>query len=320
MKIRNLPALLLLVAPLFSVTPLSAQVDIKRSPDQITIDINGAPFTTLYIGNDVRKPYLHPLRSTSGKIVTRRYPMEMVEGEPKDHPHHRGLWFTHGDVNGIDFWGSDPMARNDNGSRIAVKQIHRAKGGRDKGQIVATFEWRDKAGKVHLVEDRVITFYAEKDRRTVDIDAKLTAATGDVKFGDTKEGSFGLRLNPQLQEQKGTGTMTNAEGAAKEKQVWGKASAWVDYAGVLDGEPMGIAILDHPTNPRHPTYWHSRAYGLFAANIFGLHDFYADKSKDGSLTLKKGDSIRFRYRVIIHPGDTASANIPAAFKKFSEVK
>jgi hypothetical protein len=319
MKLRDLPALLLFVAPFGGVTPLAAQVDIKRGTDQITVDINGAPFTALYIAG-VRKPYLHPLRSASGKIVTRRYPMEMVEGEPKDHPHHRGLWFTHGDVNGVDFWMSDPMARNDNGAVIAVKQIHRAKGGRDKGQIVATFEWRDKEGNVHLVEDRTMTFYAEKDRRTIDIDARLTAATRDVRFGDTKEGSFGLRLNPQLQELKGTGTMTNAEGATKEKQVWGKPSAWVDYAGVLDGEPIGIAILDHPSNPRHPTYWHSRAYGLFAANIFGLHDFYGDKTKDGSLTLKKGDSLRFRYRVLIHPGDTASANIPAEFKKFSDMK
>lgn len=319
MKTPTLPVLLLLGASALCVTPLAAQVEIKRGSDQITVEINGAPFTSLYVAN-VRKPYLHPLRSASGKIVSRQYPMESVEGEPKDHPHHRGLWFTHGDVNGVDFWMSDPMARNDNGAIIAVKQIHRAKGGRDKGQIVATFEWRDKAGAVHLVEERTMTFYAEKDRRTVDIDAKLIAATRDVKFGDTKEGSFGLRLNPQLQEQKGTGTMTNAEGAQKEKQVWGKASPWVDYAGTLDGEKMGIAILDHPTNPRHPTYWHSRAYGLFAANIFGLHDFYADKTKDGSLTLKKGDSLRFRYRVLIHPGDTASANIAAEFKKFAQIK
>ncbi|MCS7025564.1 MAG: PmoA family protein [Bryobacteraceae bacterium] len=299
--------------------PLAAQVEIRRFPDRISVDINGAPFTSLYIAN-VRKPYLHPLRSASGKIVTRRYPMENVEGEPKDHPHHRGLWFTHGDVNGVDFWMSDPLARNDNGAVIAVKQIHRAKGGRDKGQIVATFEWRDKSGAVHLVEDRTITFYAETDRRTMDIEARLTAANRDVKFGDTKEGSFGLRLNPQLQELKGTGKMTNAEGAQTEKQVWGRPSAWVDYAGTIDGEPLGIAILDHPSNPRHPTHWHSRAYGLFAANIFGLHDFYGDKTKDGSLLLKKGESLRFLYRVLIHPGDTASANIAAEFRKFAELR
>lgn len=312
MLVRTLPIL-------FLALPLCAQVAIKRSADQITVDINGQPFTTLVMG-DVRKPYLHPIRSASGKIVTRRYPMESVEGEPKDHPHHRGLFFTHGDVNGVDFWASDPLAKNDGGgAKISVKEIRQAKGGGKKGVIAGIFEWRDKGGTLHLVEDRTMTFYAEKDRRTIDLDIKLTAARA-VKFGDTKEGSFGLRLNPQLQEQKGTGTMTNAEGAAKEKQVWGKRSPWVDYAGTLDGEKMGIAIMDHPGNPRHPTYWHSRAYGLFAANIFGLHDFYNDKTKDGSMEMKQGDTIRFRYRVVIHPGDTASVDLASEFKKYSAMK
>ena len=94
----------------------------------------------------------------------------------------------------------------------------------------------------------------------------------------------------------------------------------MDYAGVIDGEAVGIAILDHPTNPRHPTYWHSRGYGLFAANIFGVRDFENDKSKDGKLELAKGETIRFRYRVIIHPGDHAAAGLAERFKKFAAVK
>jgi hypothetical protein len=114
--------------------------------------------------------------------------------------------------------------------------------------------------------------------------------------------------------------MTNAEGKAGEKEVWGKPSPWVDYAGTLEGEALGITIMDHPSNPRHPTHWHSRAYGLFAANIFGMRDFYSDKSKDGSLELKPGGTLRFRYRVLIHTGDTASANIAAEYKKFSSMK
>src|SRR6185436_4140537 len=111
-----------------------------------------------------------------------------------------------------------------------------------------------------------------------------------------------------------------AEGKTGEKEVWGKASPWVDYAGTMDGEAIGIAIMDHPTNPRHPTYWHSRAYGLFAANIFGLHDFYNDKSKDGSLELKKGGTLRFRYRVMIHSGDAAAAKIADQYQKFASMK
>ena len=140
-----------------------------------------------------------------------------------------------------------------------------------------------------------------------------------MKFGDTKEGTFAVRLTTALEERR-TGRMVNAEGASGEKSVWGKRSAWVDYAGELEGEKLGIAFLDHPANPRHPTWWHSRAYGLFAANPFGQHDFENDKTKDGSLSLAAGESVRFRYRVIIHPGDAAAAGIAGQFSKYAAMK
>ena len=97
-------------------------------------------------------------------------------------------------------------------------------------------------------------------------------------------------------------------------------SEWVDYFGQVEGEPVGIAILDHPENPRHPTYWHSRAYGLFAANIFGVHDFTNDKAADGSMSLSPGQSIRFQYRVIIHSGDYRTANVARLYQDYAAGK
>lgn len=87
--------------------------------------------------------------------------------------------------------------------------------------------------------------------------------------------------------------------------------------GTLEGKKVGVAIFDHPSSFRYPTYWHARDYGLFAANAFGLHDFFNDKSKDGSYTLEKGKTMHFRYRVVIHPGDTAEANIGKLFEEWS---
>jgi hypothetical protein len=110
--------------------------------------------------------------------------------------------------------------------------------------------------------------------------------------------------------------MVNAEGQETEKNVWGKRSAWVDYYGQVDGQTVGVAIMDHPSNPRHPTYWHSRAYGLFAANPFGVRDFTADKSQDGSMTIEPGQRLTFRYRVVIHPGDARSADIAALYARY----
>lgn len=315
-----------LTIALVAVLPCLGQVEIKQQPDRMDITINGSVFSTFFYGTDAPKPYLHPLRTVSGKIVTRAYPMSDVEGESKDHPHHRGLWFTHGDVNGFDFWANEARQNGPKKGKIVVDKAGPVQSGKKKGTLQASFKWLDPQGNALLSEARKMTFYADRDRRVIDVDITLTAIE-DVKFGDTKEGSFAIRLATPLEEpspkSKGvarTGKMVNAEGLETEKNVWGKRSAWVDYEGALEGEKLGIAILDHPSNPRYPTYWHSRGYGLFAANIFGVHDFTRDKTKDGSLSLAKGKSLHFLFRVVIHPGDARAAKIAAEFTKFSKLK
>jgi len=304
--------------------PLAAQVRIaQHGIEYISVEIKDKPFTQFFIGPETNKPYLHPLRSASGKIVTRGYPMEEdISGESRDHPHHRGLWFSHGDVNGFDFWGNE--ARGGKFGRIVLAKINSLTDGKDSGAIDATFDWRDPAGQVLLSEGRRMTFYGQAKTRTIDFDITLTARE-KVTFGDTKEGTFAVRLASALEEPHGgapaqperTGHLVDSQGGEGEKQVWGKRADWADYYGVLNGEPLGIAIFDHPSNPRHPTYWHARSYGLFAANIFGVHDFENDKSKNGSLTLAPGEALRFRYRVTIHPGDVRSAHIARLYTDYA---
>ena len=297
--------------------PVCAQVKITQGTDRITIDVDGKPFTALYNAGQAPKPYLHPLRSASGKIVTRHYPMELMEGEERDHPHHRGLWFTHGAVNGYDFWANEPSQKGDKKGRVDLKKPVDLKSGKT-GTIKATYEWIDGAGKRLLTEDRSMVFYSDPAERVMDFDIKLTAIDKSV-FGDTKEGTFAIRLATSMDEKHG-GHMTSSDGKHTEKEIWGSRSAWVDYVGMVQGEKIGITIMDHPSSTRYPTYWHARAYGLFAANAFGLHDFLRDKTKDGSLTLEPGQSAHFRYRVVIHPGDTESAKIAEHYKKFAAMK
>lgn len=312
---------------LFAALPLCAQVKVTQGTDRISIEIDGKPFTDFFIGASTVKPYLHPLRAASGTIVTRRFPMELVEGELRDHPHHRGLWFTHGDVNGYDFWANEPTGKRANLGRVVVKKVLDLKSGKKTGSVTALFDWMDPAGQSLLTELRTTIFHSHPRIRMVDLDIRLTAVE-KVKFGDTKEGTFAIRLAPSLEEPRRnaptlpprTGKMVNSEGQQGEQNVWGKRAPWVDYFGEIDGEKLGVAILDHPSNPRHPTYWHARSYGLFAANIFGLHDFLRDKSQDGSLTLEPGQSLRFRYRVIIHPGDYQSAGAAEMYKTYAAMK
>jgi hypothetical protein len=117
--------------------------------------------------------------------------------------------------------------------------------------------------------------------------------------------------------QKPTVRMTNSEGGVGEEQIWGKRANWVDYSAKVEGKELGIAIFDNPSNPKHPTYWHARDYGLFAVNPFGEHDFYNDKSRDGSMTIKPGESLTFRYRVLIHDGDASAAKVADAYTAYA---
>jgi hypothetical protein len=311
--------------------PLLAQVVITQDGQKkVSVAIDGKPFTEFWVGPETQKPYLHPLRTAGGTIVTRAYPMDdKVPGEAHDHPHHRGLWFTHGDVNGYDFWGNEDSQKGagKGKGKVVLRKIDKGSSGAKTGTIDATFDWKLPAGEVLLTETRHMTFYSEPSLRTIDFDITLTPRT-EVKFGDTKEGMFAIRLAAGLEEAqprgiaepKRTGKLMNAQNKATEKEVWGKRSEWADYYGQLNGKTVGIAILDHPANPRHPTYWHARAYGLFATNIFGVHDFENDKTKDGSLTIKPGQPQRFRFRVVIHDGDTAAAGIKDIFAKFAAAK
>lgn len=296
-----------------------AQVHFKESPGRVEVEIDGKPFTTLYHGEGSPKPYLHPLRAASGTIVTRGYPMEDIRGEQRDHPHHRGLWFTHGEVNGLDFWANEQSAGRPRGGLVDTVNVHTGPG----GLISGTFLWKTPGGLPILREERTMRFHAGSPNRLVDFDVKFTALAEEVHFGDTKEGTFAIRLATPLEEQHAraqgvprTGKITAANGKTGEKNLWGKRSPWLDYSGSIEGEKLGVAIFDHPSNPKHPTYWHVRSYGLFAANIFGEHHFYSDAKRDGSITLKSGQSLRFQYRVVIHPGDVKSADVAGLYQKY----
>jgi len=298
---------------LIFVLPLSAQVHFV--PQKLDINIDGKPFTTFWAGEGANKPYLWPLRSADGKVITRRWPMEKDTGESHDHLHHRGLWFSYDGVNGAHFWANDPSytTKDPHVGKIVVTKLTYADG--DKaGTLAMQADWTGPDGKVLIHENRTTIFHSDPTLRIMDFDIRLTAAE-NVTFEDSKEGAFAIRLADELSEKK-TGHMVNAEGKRGMADVWGKRSNWVDYSGEVDGEKLGVAIFDSPSNPRHPVYWHSRDYGLFALDPFGQHAF--DPSQPEShWELPAGKSIRFRYRVVIHPGDTESAHIADMYQRWT---
>lgn len=285
-------------------------VDLKphEGHQQVAISVAGRPLTT-YIPDDGPKPYYFPLIGPTGAAMTRAYPMQQVAGEKVDHPHHRSLWFTHGSVNKVDFWSEAP-------NHGTIREISRPTivEGAAIGLIRTTDDWVGPDGKKVCEDERVVRIYATRTARVLDFDVTLKATAGPVTFGDTKEGTFGLRVasSMDLTARQG-GRIVNAEGII-DKAAWGQPSPWVDYSGPVDGKMVGIAILNHPESFRYPTTWHVRDYGLFAANPFGWHDF--GRKTSGEYVLPAGESIRFRYRVLLHEADAGSASLPAAFSGY----
>lgn len=277
----------------------------------VHVTLGGKPFCDYLIHNGP-KPIVWPIIGPGGHEMTRNYPMKRVEGEKRDHPHHRSLWFTHGNVNGIDFW-SEPGA-----GKIVHREFLKCAADGPTATISTVNDWI-AGGKKQLEDVRTLSFSGNAERRVIDFDITLKATDGPVKFGDTKEGSLGVRVPTamdalQLSEKRGE--IVNSEGL-KDRAAWGKPAAWVDYHGTLDGDLVGIAILNHPSSFRYPTYWHVRDYGLFAANPFGLHDFKGSEDKEeGAYTVPAGESITLRYRLIFHRGDEKSATIAESFKDY----
>jgi hypothetical protein len=306
-------------------------VELKRSDNQIEVLIGGQPFTTFYYGPEAPKPYLHPLRSAQGIVVTRGFPMRKdIPGESTDHPHHRAMYFAHGDVNGVDFWSEAEFAEKapvqvkgkqyaaseslPNG-RTTFRELEDLKSGPDSGSLRALFDLLGRGGKALGQETQSYVFHGDEHSRIIDCEFTIHADRRPIKMGDTKEGTFAIRVVKALEEP--DVSMLNSEGAVGEKQIWGKRAKWVDYSGTVEGKKLGIAIFDNPSNPKHPTYWHARGYGLFAVNPFGEHDFYNDPKRDGSITIPAGGSLTFRYRVFIHDGDAAEAKVAEAYERYA---
>lgn len=299
-----------------AAAPVCGQVKLFQSPNSVFVEIDGKPFTALYYGGDLPKPYLHPLKAASGTVVTRGFPMEKIAGETTDHLHHRGAWIGYGVINGVNFWENENAYKEANKGTVVPSKPPKLQSNGKVASIIGYYDWLTPDGKAIMAETRDITFYQHKTLRIVDFDITFTAQT-KVEFGDTKEGFFAIRIATPLQADKFSGHLVNAEGKEGEKEVWGKPSPWNDYYGQIGEEKVGIAIFDHPSNVKSPTRWHSRGYGLYAANPFGLAEFEGAKGAGRgqaaapapSVVLEEGQTLKLKYRVIIHPGDAKSAGI-----------
>jgi Family of unknown function (DUF6807) len=301
-------------------------VSLTRQGDSIQVAIGGKPFTTYRFDPKIAKAFLQPLRDANGVVVTRGFPTADTvpaghEHDPSIEPHQRDMYFGHGSINGYDFWSEEVFAKYygpthpSNFGRMVFRKLEEMHSGPSSGTIRAIFDLEGPDQKPFAEEVQQYTFSGDASSRVIDCEIVFRATQGAVTFGDTKEGTFALRLAPQLDAP--AGTMVNSEGGVGEPQIWGKRANWVDVDGVIDGQTLGVAVFDSPKSFRHPTYWHARGYGLLAANPFGLSFFFHDPHQDGSCTIPAGKSVEFRYRVFIHDGDYKQAQVAEKYKEYA---
>jgi hypothetical protein len=286
-------------------------VEIKKQDGKLRIEIGGEHFTD-YIYEGYSRPILYPLLGPGGVRLTRDWPLkEGTPDEEHDHPHHKSFFWAHGDMNGVDFWAE---------GKDSGKTVHQAfteiKSGA-VGIIRSQNKYVSAEGKDICTDDRTLRIYGDTNPRILDFEVSLHAVEGNLTLGDTKEGTLALRLNEtmRLKGKVGKGHIINSEGV-RDDETWGKRAKWVDYFGPAEGKLVGVAIFDHPKNPRFPTYWHVRDYGLFAANPFGVHDFEKKPPGTGAMIIPEGVTMTWRYRIYIHTGDDQEGKVAAAYADY----
>jgi hypothetical protein len=300
------------------------QVVADQAHQRVDITIDGKPFTSYVWPSSLKKPVLYPLIASDGIDVVRGFPLAPRPGERVDHPHHAGIWFNYGNVNGFDFWNNSdaikPADREKMGT-IHQQRIVSTKSGRDSGELAVDSVWTTGTGHDILEQRTRYIFSRQKDERIIDQVTTLHALD-HVVFNDDKEGLLGIRVARWLEsaDEKG-GTFTDANGRTTEVpasntpgatgvyltsegkqggQAWGTRGRWCALTGNTEGHTATLAIFDHPGNPNYPTYWHARGYGLFAANPLGQHIF-DPKAPPLNYTLDKNQNVTFTYRILLLP-------------------
>lgn len=311
-QLATVAAIAMATATALADDPATSGVTLKNDPDAgiVEVSIRGGHFTTYHYGADHHMPLLWPVHAEGDVGITRNFPMGVDEPAVEDHPHHKSLYLTYGEVNGHDFWH---VGRGRPG---VIRTVKLETGNADDfAWIRAHKHWvRAQDDALVMEEIRELRFHdGPPSARVFDIISTFKATAGDVTFGDSKEGMLAVRVRPEIDGERG-GMLTNSDGKQGEAKVYGKPASWMDYTGTVRGHGVrGVAILDHPANFR-PAQWHVRDYGLACANPFGRRSVAG--LEDGRHTLKNGESLTLRYRLFVHSGDHMEAGVAGQYARY----
>jgi len=315
----------------------------KDAEKKVEVLIDGQLFTAYYYPDNIAKPVLYPIKSLGGSDLTRGFPLDPRPGERVDHPHHIGHWFNYGDVNGLDFWNNSeaiPKEKKGGYGTISATDELELKEFDDRAELSVGMDWIGPDGRILLKEQTKFIFQAQGNKRVIDRITTLTAYGLEVDMKDNKEGMFAIRVARELEHPSdkpelfldangiatSVPTLTNEGVSGKYRssegkvgdEVWGTRGKWVNLSGTINAEQVSMTILDHPSNPGYPTYWHARGYGLFSANPLGQKALSGGKEAL-NFKLEEGKSITFKYRILLHSGLVVSDELlNTEFDSFSK--
>ena len=332
-KLNFLFAILFFIAPVSCAQNSEMKVEFHHdiSNEKVDVIINDIYFTSFLYTDTLKKPVLFPIVTPSGKFVTRGFPLDPRPYERVDHPHHYGLWFNFGDVNGIDFWNNSSLIKPEDAHRYGSITINQPITFNEEDRSLKFLSlWIDYHGEPILQEEVVYIFGGEDNQlRTIERKTRLTAIK-EVVFNESKEGMLGLRVDRSFEapeykpirrldsngqpieepfeyNEGSNGAYRNAEGLTKEIHTWGKKSSWVALRAEKEDEVITIVMIDHRGNINYPAWYHTREYGLFSINNFGGTKM--DKSSDQvHLQLNPGEKLSFKHLIVVG-GDLSDAAI-----------
>lgn len=292
-----MPRLIAAVVIFALSSPLLAddgKVRLEKQDKAVQVTIDGREFTTLQLETSQAKPYFYPVKAADGALVCRQLE------NPEDHPHHKGIWCSIDEVNGIKFWAEKGKIQNQSVELVTPSG--------NPAKIKLVNQWLGDDGQPVIIETALVSIFAN---RLLAYDTNFTAGAKQVTFDDTKEGLFGIRVANSMRGKVG-GLIVNAEDLHGEKECWGQESKWVDYVGPVEGKTYGITVIDHPENFRKSRF-HVRDYGLFTVSPFGQSAYTNGKLPANPLVLEPGKSVRLRYGLYVHDGDTAQGRVAATY-------
>ncbi|WP_395617313.1 PmoA family protein [Aquirufa sp.] len=268
----------------------------EKHHSKIDVLINKNLFTSYIFSEDEKYPFFFPVNGPSNSSVT-----SMRNG---NYPHHSSLFFGCDKVNGGNYW-QEGLERG----QIISLRADIIESGNDKVVIEAENIWRRPNANSPIKDFRKITITApSNDLFQIDFDITMEMLM-DVTIDKTNHSLFSGRMDADLAVTNG-GTMVNANGDKGEKGTFGKRSPWIDFYGKRGDKFEGMAIMQHPSNEWYPSPWFTRDYGFFSPTPMYW------PADDKETTLKKGQTIKLKYRVLVHAGDVASAKIAEQFEVY----